>query len=231
MIEWKHYLKEIGYNFFLYTFTPIMKLLIQIYMFLSWEKISKIIKSKFVSTTYIWIVVLPTLAKLLSEVPEIVHIENINFVAKLPFSWYYLYFSAILFFSAKLLYLLLAPKIYNDNLSYEDFERMGRGREQLFQYSQDGFFINLDFHKTYEDAINNPLNTDMKALFWRLWNELNYELKIRRVLISLLLYFAYFFILIVFAENFLFVLKLFIEAYSKTSLKVIVDIIWQFLTT
>lgn len=170
--------------------TPI-KLAYQIWLFLSWEQITKYLKSKFISSSYIFIILIPVIANISSKVPNTIEIYEIELIMRLPFSWFYLYFGAVSFFCAKILYLFIAPKIYSDNLSYDDFEKKGRNREHLKLYANDGYFVNFDFHKKYDDSLEN-IDTDTKTLFWNLWNDLNYELKFRRIILSCLVFIGYF---------------------------------------
>lgn len=221
-----------SYKGLLFVFLPIistpLKLFDRLWMLLSWEVIMKHLDNKLISSSYILIVIVPMLVKVLSKVPDTIVIFNIDFVVKLPFSWYYIYFAAISFFIAKIFYLFIAPNIYKSNFSFDDFEKKGKTKEHLKYYIRDGYFVNSKFHLKYENKLEKK-DVETKTLFWDLWNDLNYELKTRRFVISMFLFLGYFFIGLIMIENFIYVISLFENDFSKSSLKMILETIWNFL--
>jgi len=201
-----------------------MKIAFTAMLFLSWEQLTKHTKGKFISSSYILIVMIPVLANMLSKMPASITINEIVFKLNLPFSWYYLYFSAVAFFCAKLLYIFIAPSIYKENTSYNDFIKKERSKKHLEYYAKDGFFVDLEFYYKYDDIESNK--EDTKNLFWNIWNELNYKLKFRRFILSTLIVIGYFFLIIVIIENFIFVLESFNDVYNNSSLSIIFNRLW-----
>ena len=82
----------------------------------NWRTLEKLLNSQYIRSVSFWLVLLPIAAKIVSELPESVELSPfgseppITLTLTLPFSWYIFYFSALLFFAARVLFLVFCPK-------------------------------------------------------------------------------------------------------------------------
>lgn len=207
-------LDEIKYFIFEVLITliyPIINLVLKIIAMQSWVVISQNSKNKKIQTVVLWLFFLPTIAKITEKLGNTIIIYGYELTIQLPFSWFYLYFSALFLFLFQIYTLLVLPKIYKDNNSYEDFERSGKNSEDIRRYSN-------DFKKYRNEPI--PKEFGNQAMFWQIWNDGNYEYYLHRCIISLLYYIGIFFIGFVIVENFIYVYDIFSPIYNKSSLYV-----------
>jgi len=193
---------------------PIFNFGIYIWMQPSWITLSKLSKYKIVQTTIFWLIFLPTMAKITEKLGDSIFIYGYEIIIKLPFSWFYLYFSAIFIFLAQMYYKITAPNIYNENSSYEEFDTNGRNKEHLEKYVSD---FPYEQSKFLGKIIKGPSN-DIKTLFWKIWYECEYEFKFHRFIISTLYFIGFFFLGFVIIENIIFVYDLFSKIYEDSSL-------------
>jgi hypothetical protein len=97
--------------------------------YFGWITISKIGQSKFVQSFYVWLIIVPIIAKFFVEIP----ITEDYIILELPFSWIIFYFSALAFVIGNILY-LRCPEIIKEYSSYRDFVSTGRGEEEIEKY-------------------------------------------------------------------------------------------------
>jgi hypothetical protein len=80
-----------------------------------WRTLLTILDSRFFSTMYIWLLIVPSAAKFLEEVPERVRVQPfgsqplLELSLELPFSWVVLYAAAVFFVVARFLYVVVCP--------------------------------------------------------------------------------------------------------------------------
>ncbi len=96
-----------------------------IYRFINWKTISIFGKSKIINRSYIYLVIVPVLAKIFSKIESPIEMslggETMELMLVLPFSWKLFFFSALLFTIGSLLYNLMAPSIIKENKSFGEF--------------------------------------------------------------------------------------------------------------
>jgi hypothetical protein len=78
-------------------------------------------------TSFAWLVTLPLLARGVTALPDAV----VHHFTPFPFSWKAFYFAAVFTAIGNLIYLLRCPHIVRSYESFADFEKAGRGTEQL----------------------------------------------------------------------------------------------------
>jgi hypothetical protein len=138
---------------------------------------------------YIWLFIVPVLAKLMSQTTDTVVITvfsytfNVNLA--LPFSWKLFYVSALMFAFATLLFKLFCPKLIQEHHSYTSFESEGKPAWHLEEYASD---IGMNYHKYKDKFLENkrlysiaephPFDdsetlTDSQNMFWHLHREAN----------------------------------------------------------
>lgn len=96
---------------------------------MGWQELRQIQRSKFISSMYIWIFVVPVVAKLLFKIEE--HLafdffgQKIELVLSLPFSWKIFFYCALSF------------SIANSIVSFSGFIGDGKNHEHLKDYAKD----------------------------------------------------------------------------------------------
>jgi hypothetical protein len=109
-----------------------------IYNILNWKTISVFGKSTVINKSYIYLFLVPALAKILSRInsPLIFFLGNTKYeiVLELPFSWKLFFFSALLFSLGALFYNLFAPTIIKENNSFGEFLTDKKNFSHLFNY-------------------------------------------------------------------------------------------------
>ncbi len=94
-----------------------------------WSNIKTLGNSKIVKSSYLWIVIVPILAKALGQLNEIITINllgaqfSLNFT--LPFTWKIFFFAAIFFALGQLLFNIYCPSIIKNFQSFADFKNNG----------------------------------------------------------------------------------------------------------
>ncbi|SFV89966.1 hypothetical protein MNB_SV-4-812 [hydrothermal vent metagenome] len=98
----------------------------------SWPTLSNIGNNKIVISSYIWIVIIPILAKFIEQVT--LEYKDFVFALELPFSWKLLYLSALFFALATSLYLYFCPNLIKKFSDIEHFKEKGLTKEQLIVF-------------------------------------------------------------------------------------------------
>ncbi|WP_282079584.1 hypothetical protein [Aquimarina algiphila] len=108
---------------------------------MNWRNLSFIGENKIIKSSYIYLFLVPVLAKFLSKIksPLIVNLggQDIELIFELPFSYKMFFLSAILFSLGNLLYGFVAPKIIKENKSYGDFKQQGKNIFHVWNYLED----------------------------------------------------------------------------------------------
>lgn len=96
---------------------------------IGWSSLRRLGESRTVQTSYIWLVLVPILARTLEHVVSPITINV--FGAKhlldltLPFSWYLFYFSALSFACGSLLYRIYCPAIISEFANFREYKDSG----------------------------------------------------------------------------------------------------------
>ena len=105
---------------------------------LTWSDLSGLAKNKIVNRTYIYLIIVPIIAKLFSQVKSPVIIEYgktyIVLNLELPFNWVLFYLSALCFSLGTVIYYWKAPSIVKENNSYGEFENNRKTFAHIFNY-------------------------------------------------------------------------------------------------
>ena len=120
----------------------------------NWNDLRKMGNAKFVSSMYIWIFIVPIIAKMFefieTDIINLVIFEQvIPFNTNLPFTWTMFYFSALFLALGNLIYIIKCPKIIKDHPSYQSYLDEGKQLKQLAQYSED---IDFDWSRLSNDV-------------------------------------------------------------------------------
>ncbi|WP_144395597.1 hypothetical protein [Pleionea sediminis] len=111
----------------------------------NWEMLSKFPKLKIINSMYIWLIIVPLMAKFFAEVGVnqdhklILKMFEATVILdlKLPFSWVAFYLSSVCFVIANILVLALCPKIFKENDNFGEFKSKGRELGNLVSYVSD----------------------------------------------------------------------------------------------
>ena len=117
--------------------------------YFTWINLKNINSSKFISSMYIWIFIVPIFVKLFELINKeyysfIIFGEIIPIQLTLPFTLIYFYFSAVFFAIGNIIIKIQCPLIIKENNSYSDYLESGKKLSQLKPYIDD---INFDWNK------------------------------------------------------------------------------------
>jgi len=119
---------------------------------IGWEFISKYGRNKFVKTSYIYLVIVPLLAKLLSKLenPLKIILSGIEykFDLSLPFNWILFYFAALAFTIGYIIFFVRAPNIIKENINFSDFSDAKKNFNHL-----SGYLANMGINDYYIEEL------------------------------------------------------------------------------
>jgi len=129
-----------------------------------WSTMRSVLEAKVISSISVWLILVPILVNFTSEFPTFYYAapfsgkDDLTFVLEIPFNWYLLYFSAICFAVARLLYVIACPQFirkYGSSASassdgvtaelvkdYASAYLTDRGRKRLNRNSPEGRRLN-----------------------------------------------------------------------------------------
>ena len=101
----------------------------------SWSSMKRFGKSRVLQSSYIWLFFVPIVAKSLSRISEIFHVNlfgnDLTIVLKLPFSWEVWFYASCWFAIASFLFSIYCPQIIRDYDRYDEFSGEGKGHSQI----------------------------------------------------------------------------------------------------
>lgn len=141
---------------------------------IKWSTIDALGKNKALSSSYIWVLIVPLMAKSLQNIHKI----EIPFVCEgcfielnLPFSWVNFYYSALFIAIGKVIYTICCPKIISNYQNYTEFLNQGRGVYAIRDLVCDAYdnkkctIVNDDFIKKYIDDFYSDYNSTKSDLY------------------------------------------------------------------
>ena len=146
---------------------------------ITWSQLKVLPKTRFISSMYIWLFVVPLIAKSLSKVSGIAtlivfgHVFSVNL--GLPFTWQVFYFSALLFTLGNIIFLLRCPRIVKDHDNAAEFRAAGKGWNQLHMYRDDAEYPQDVFRADHQDVMNKMQDPEHRyfELFWKVYDHAN----------------------------------------------------------
>jgi len=182
-----------------------------------WSQLDRIRQIKIISSMYIWIFIVPIVAKILSMTSDVATVTVFEYTfdvnLSLPFSWKMFYFSALSFALATLIYQARCPRLIKEYPTYSSFEVEGKPEWHLRPYAQD-LGLNFDQYKEdHEEAMDENEGSVSQgkeftqSVFWNLHWKADQERK--KMLYFCLASYTVGFILIslVFLQNLVWVIK------------------------
>lgn len=150
----------------------------------NWEDIREIVDTKVISGIFFWLFVLPPLASIASSMEKAFG----GIYVVLPITWVLLYFAAVCFAVAKVVYWLCCPKIIKFTRSYAEFLNRGSAEKEIKEWfvelsSIDKSSVNLRAHnlvsfiqtakgssnishQQFEDLLIGKASAQTKFDFW-----------------------------------------------------------------
>lgn len=129
-----------------------------------WTSIRAIIKQPLISTSFIWLIITPVAANLLNHIDEdkLIWIfdETISIKLALPFSWVALFFAALFFSTAKLIYSAKCPPIISIYDGANDAWEKGMNARHII-----GNFTNLISDKKINQVNERNLSLLYEVIF------------------------------------------------------------------
>ncbi|NQY89010.1 MAG: hypothetical protein HRT51_14940 [Colwellia sp.] len=117
-----------------------------------WSQLEKLRQIKIISSMYIWIFLLPVLAKLLVLTNDVATVTVFNYTfdinLSLPFSWKLFYFSALFFALATIIYHIRCPRLIKEYPTFSSFDTEGKPEWHLRVYAED---LGLDYTEYKEE--------------------------------------------------------------------------------
>lgn len=113
------------------------------YDFPAWSTMKAILETRIISSVSVWLIVVPILLNLTSEFPDRYLVapfgasEKISLVLEIPINWYFLYFSAVFFAVAKLVYVIWCPQFIRKYGSSASASSDGVTAELVRDYASD----------------------------------------------------------------------------------------------
>ncbi|OUS72130.1 hypothetical protein B5G52_09785 [Pseudoalteromonas sp. A601] len=156
-------------------------------MYTNWKTINKLGKNKLLATSYIWLVIVPIVAKLFSLAEDTLDFSSVVpgliLSLTLPFSWKLFYISAVFVVLGNLVYNFCCPEIIKDYPDYSDFKEAGLSSQYLQSYAKR---IQHKVDKSIENVLENSGHAQrdgyMKDLFWKISDQENTTGKFSRVI-------------------------------------------------
>jgi hypothetical protein len=152
---------------------------------LNWDQLRPIQNNKIVNSLYIWLVIVPVAAKLLSKIENELTItlgnQDIVLDMRLPFSWELFFFSALCFVVGNILYLMFCPAIIKDHTNYGNFKEVGGTDAHLSDYRDQILKFRADLISQLKKSAGieqgklseHEKNEETKNLFWGIYNYFN----------------------------------------------------------
>ncbi len=155
-----------------------------------WDSLKTVQTNKIVSSTYIWLIIVPLFAKAFLKIESIGFTLNETFYSidlTLPFSWKFFFFSALSFVIGNLIYLFFSSEFIKKYDDYGDFKAKGALVSEIenFVSSQDvelkknvERLVNIARYKLEDQKVEAVEKIDNAAqkereYFWVVYNEQN----------------------------------------------------------
>lgn len=130
---------------------------------ITWRTLKGIADSAAVKSSFIWLLVIPLLAKALEKINDNMQFNffgnEIVITTTLPFSWQHLFWAACWFSVANIIYLLRCPELVKTYKTFTDFEADGKGQLQINAVLKSLAWVN-DRRNIIKQTIGKPEDID-----------------------------------------------------------------------
>jgi len=159
----------------------------------SWESINKFGKNRLLATSYVWLVVVPLVAKAMSKMESPLdfsrYVDGFVIDFSLPFSWQIFYFSSVIISIASAIYFFRCPEIIRSFSTFSEFQKEGRDSSYLLSYAEK--LENFEFSGFAAQRAKGEIHPEEErhfngVAFWQLYKHENFRFRaIRTVCFSL----------------------------------------------
>lgn len=130
---------------------------------MNWNIFKTIINGKTVTSTSLWVFVVPILLKITEGFNALVPIQSITQLT-LPSNFYVLYLSGLAFFIGGIIFLLFCPRIVQDFDTYAEFEKGGHNAISLQSYTENFAEIEAkELVKLLTDNVEKPTTEEIDS--------------------------------------------------------------------
>ena len=176
-----------------------------------WSAIKKIQQLRIVKSMYVWLFVVPIIAKFFSKLEDVVNVTIFNYTFNLqlglPFSWKVFYYSALLFVFANLIFLFRCFTMIKDYNNLFEFDRDGREEDQILDYLKEASLKVRKYAVDQFEKYGIKISTKNSQRFWVAYNVLDNDRKRSRILCSGLYLGAFIMISIILFQNLMVVIE------------------------
>jgi hypothetical protein len=179
-----------------------------------WSQLKVLPRVKVISSMYIWLFIVPLVAKAISSVSGIADLQlfghKFSVNLSLPFTWQIFYWSALLFSLGNIVFHLRCPRIVKEHENAFEFIEAGKGESQLVSYKEEVHYPSEKFDKEEREASGSmqDLNRRYRSRFWFIYDYANDDRKLWRIACAGLYTLGLLLITYVFVENLLTVISL-----------------------
>jgi len=170
----------------------------------TWTRLHKIQKLKFVKAMYVWLFVVPMFSRAFEKVNDVATITVFDYTfdlqLTLPFTWQLFYFSAIFFVLGNLCFYMYCSRLIQDHDNYSDFEGSGKNLQHLYDYTYE---LNVNWDKFIEENNIKGMELDKayRKTYWLLHRKANKHNTTARFFTGILYSLAIIMIVYVLLEN------------------------------
>jgi hypothetical protein len=127
---------------------------------MKWTTVRSIGETKFAKSSYIYLVLVPIITKIVSTVKSplnfVIFEEQISLNFDISISWYVFYTATILIAIGQSIYILFCPKIIKDYSNFGEFDATGMSNEYLYSTYED--------NKKKVDSLDNEVENIISKL-------------------------------------------------------------------
>jgi hypothetical protein len=175
---------------------------------MTWRFLSAFGKSRLLNLSFVWLIVVPLLAKSLAAAKSasILDASLLN-ILELPFSWKMFYASAVLASVAAVIYWAFCPQIVREYGGFRDFEADGRGAAFLSTYLENHRLWRIVTSRNQALLERVAPTPELADAFWEIYDHEQRSRLFRMVACFLLYASAILLVGYVLPENLLFVIR------------------------
>ncbi|WP_143592225.1 hypothetical protein [Thioalkalivibrio halophilus] len=159
-----------------------------------WSFLRTLRTNRLVSSTYIWLIIVPVAAKATAGLNEYLSFETggttHSIALTLPFSWQIFFLSALMFVIGNILFIVFSPKFIKLYSDFGYFTRLGGRMDHLEAHKDEAMKGSENQNKRLRELAGIKQNEKSepersKDLFWALHENYNDKCIVKRFLVSL----------------------------------------------
>ena len=185
----------------------------------TWRRLRRYGSSRFIRSSYLWVVAVPITAKLVPQLEAMLSIVGSEITLSLPFSWQMFYFGSVFFAISSFIYSMKCPHLIQNYRTPNDYWKDGHGLRELDAYAEETFAaldesirekIITEYKEVKATLIGNVVSDtegDRNSRFLYIQENTQYKRNLSRCLCSAGYLIGSLFFLFVLFRNFIYVFK------------------------